>query len=95
MSLISSIFGPSSQEPARPTPLGRNEAQSIRFSLYRQPWHNYWTECGGNGFIVVGGPKRKATITVPILFESRPIARSVAKYMTRSSRIRVNGTLVA
>jgi hypothetical protein len=94
MNIISKLFG-SSQEPARPTTfLGRNQAQRIKLSEFRKPWFNYWTTEGGDGFYVVGGPKRKAIIMVPTLFPTRAIARSVAKYMTRSSRIRVNGTLV-
>jgi hypothetical protein len=94
MNITFNLFGPSSPEPARPTPIGRNEAQHIKLSSFRKPWWNYWTECGGEGFLVVGGPKRKAEIMVPTLFPTRAVARSVAKYMTRSARIRINGTLV-
>lgn len=96
MNILSNLFGASSQEPARPTSLiGRNEALRINLSDFRKPWWNYWCEPGGEGFYVVGGPKRKAQIYVPTLFPTRAVARSVAKYMTRSARIRVNGTRVA
>jgi hypothetical protein len=94
MSIFTSLFG--SPDPARP--LGRNEGQRIRFSDYRKPWYNYWTTEGGpHGFYVVGGPKmhKNPLIMVPNLFPTRAVARSVAKYMTRSARLRVNGTLVA
>lgn len=85
----------SDREPERPKKsIGRNEAAKIRLNDFRKPWYNYWTEAGGDGYYVVGGPKRKATLMVPVLFPTRAIARSVAKYMTKSSRIRVNGTLV-
>jgi hypothetical protein len=94
MKNITSLFGSSSPDPARPTPLGRNQAQRIRLNDFRKPWHNYWTTAGGDGFYVVGGPKRKPEIMIPVLFPTRAIARSIAKYLTRSSRIRINGTLV-
>lgn len=93
MSFITNIFG-GNNDPARPTILGRNEGQRLRLNDYRKPWHNYWTTEGGEGFYVVGGPKRKAEIMIPVLFPTRAVARSIAKYMTRSSRIRINGTLV-
>lgn len=93
MNIISSLFGPSPSDPAR-QPIGRNESQRINLAAYRKPWWNYWAFDGGSGFYVVGGPKRKAEIMVPTLFPTRAVARSVAKYMTRSARIRVNGTLV-
>lgn len=95
MKIIDSLFG-SSPDPARPPLIERNQAQRIRLVEYRVPWWNYWTTNGGEGWMVIGGPKahRRAEITVPILFPTRAIARSVAKYMTRSARLRVNGTLV-
>jgi len=93
-SIISTLFGSSPSDPARQS-LGRNESQRINLGAYRKPWWNYWATDTGTGFYVVGGPKRKAEIMVPTLFPTRAVARSVAKYMTRSSRIRVNGTLVS
>ena len=93
MNIINTIFGSSSPDPAR-QPLGRNESQRIRLNDYRKPWFNYWTTDAGDGFYVVGGPKRKAETMIPCLFPTRAVARSVAKYMTRSARIRINGTLV-
>jgi len=95
MNILNTLFGTNSPDPAR-QPLGRNESQRIRFSDYRKPWYNYWTTDGGTGFYVVGGPKmhKNASIMVPTLFPTRAIARSVAKHMTKYSRVRVNGTLV-
>lgn len=95
MSFLTSLFGSNnSPDPARLNPLVRNGAQRINLSEFRKPWHNYWTEPAGEGFYVVGGPKRHATIMIPTIFPTRAVARSVAKYMIRSSRIRVNGSLV-
>ena len=88
MSFIASIFGPLVLDSPRQL-LGRNQAQRIRLSEYRMPWFNYWLEPGGDGFYVVGGAKRKATLMIPTLFPTKAIARSIAKYMCRSSRIRV------
>jgi hypothetical protein len=95
MSFITNLFGGNNNnDPARPTILGRNEGQRLRLNDYRKPWWSYWTTEGGEGFYVVGGPKRKEETMIPVLFPTRAIARSIAKYMTRSSRIRINGTLV-
>jgi len=101
MNILNTLFGSNSPDPARqpsdPRPLGRNEGQRICFSNYRKPWWNYWTTDGGKGFYVVGGPKmhKNPQIMVEFLFPTRAVARSVAKHMTKISRIRVNGTLVA
>ena len=63
---------------------------NIRLAPYRKPWHHYWTENGGDGWIVLGSSHRRKTVEVqvPYLFPTRAIARSVAKYMTKSAMIR-------
>jgi len=63
---------------------------NIRLAPYRKPWHTYWTENGGEGWLVLGskGRRRTVDIEVPYLFPTRAIARSVAKYMTRSAMVR-------
>jgi hypothetical protein len=63
---------------------------NIRLSAYRKPWFNYWTENGGEGWLVLGSSKRRRVveIEVPYLFPTRAIARSVAKYMTRTAMVR-------
>lgn len=64
---------------------------SIRLSLYRKPWHTYWTENGGEGWLVLGSStrRRRVDVEIPYLFPTRAIARSVAKYMTRTAMVRV------
>ena len=70
------------------------QSNGVILSTYRKPWWNYWTECAGDGFMVVGGPTRKALICLPYQFPDRPCARAVAKFMTKSARIRVTGQRV-
>jgi len=94
MGIIDNLFGTPAPAPAGPARLARNEAQRIPLSSFRKPWWNYWVSDGGSGFYVVGGPKRKAKLFIPTLFPTRAIARSVSKYMTRSARIRIDGSVV-
>jgi len=63
---------------------------SIRLAPYTKPWHTYFTENGGTGWMVLGTKSRRRTvdIEVPYLFPTRAIARSVAKYMTRTAMVR-------
>ncbi len=94
MGILDNLFGTPAPETGRPAPLARNQAQRTNLSAFRKPWHNYWVSDGGTGFYVVGGPKRKAEIFIPALWPTRCVARSIAKYLTRSARIRIDGTIV-
>jgi hypothetical protein len=65
---------------------------NIHLNQYRRPWHHYWASNAGNGWIVLGSSNRRKTVDVqiPYLFPSKPVARSVAKFMTRSAMVRTH-----
>jgi hypothetical protein len=70
--------------------LGRS--QPLMLSEYRKPWHHYFAQNAGEGWVVLGSSNRRKTVDVqiPYLFPSKPVARSVAKYMTRSAMVRTH-----
>lgn len=64
----------------------------IHLAQYRKPWHNYFASNAGNGWVVLGSSNRRKTVDVqvPYLFPTKAVARSVAKFMTRSAMIRTH-----
>jgi hypothetical protein len=62
---------------------------NIHLNKYRKPWHHYFAQNAGEGWVVLGSSNRRRTvdIQVPYLFPTKAVARSVAKFMTRSAMV--------